>query len=142
GNHDVTRNRGRTSLVLDPIRFAPGGLQPGAVIRRLEGMLRDVAGTLSATGTLIWSDQGLTTDIDLAIQKLSFLTSLGPVINLEGHVRLNGIAPLSTPAGQRVTAVALQAALPMSDLALEFGYRQGRYFDVEEGGLSLAGGRV
>lgn len=142
GDHDFARNRGRSSLVVDPVRFAPGELQPGAVIRTLGGVMREVAGTLSADGTLTWSDQGLTGDIVLLVQKLSFLTSFGPVIDLEGRVRLNGLAPLSTPPGQRLTATALQAALPMSDLALRFGYRQGRYVDVEEGGLGLAGGRV
>ncbi len=142
GDHDFARNRGRSSLVVDPVRFAPGELQPGAVIRTLGGVMRDAAGTLSADGTLAWSDQGLTGDIELLVRKLSFLTVFGPVIDLDGRVRLNGLAPLSTPPGQRLTATALQAALPMSDLALRFGYRQGRYVDVEEGGLGLAGGRV
>lgn len=142
GSHDLGRNRGSATLALDPLRFLPGGLQPAAVVPRLGTILRDATGTLSTGGKLAWSDKGLTSDLELAIERLSFLSPFGSVLGLDGRVRLNSLAPLATPPGQRITAAAIQAALPMSDLALQFGLREGRYFEVEDGGLALADGRV
>lgn len=142
GSHELNRNRGSTALVVEPVRFAPGALQPATILPALGEFLRDVTGTISAEGELGWSDAGVTSNLELAAEKLSFLSPIGPVLGLEGHVRLNGLAPLSTPAAQRITAAAVQAALPMSDLALQFGLREGRYLDLEEVGLTLAGGRV
>ena len=142
GSHDLTRGRGSASLILEPLRFAPGKLQPVALVPALGDAVRDATGTLSGGGKVGWSDKGLMSDLEFSLERVGFLSPAGPVLGMTGTVRLNGLAPLSTPPGQRITIDALQAAVPVSDVALQFGLSEGRYLAIEEGRLNLAGGRV
>ena len=119
-----------------------GGLQPAELLPALGDVLRDASGTLSGGGKIGWSDKGLMSDLEFTLERMGFLGPAGPVLGLNGTVRLNGLAPLSTPPGQRITIDAVQAAVPVEDVALQFGLREGRFLDIEQVELKLAGGRV
>jgi dicarboxylate transporter DctA-like protein len=142
GAHDLARGRGSAKLALEPLTFAPGGLQPAALIPRLGDTVRDASGILKVSGPISWSEKGLASELDLALESIGFVGPAGPVLGLNGNVRLDGLAPLSTPPGQRITVAAVQAAVPISDLALRFALRDGRLLDIEDARLVLAGGRV
>jgi hypothetical protein len=124
------------------LRFAAEGLQPNMLVPALGDVLRDASGTLTAGGKIGWSGKGLMSDLEITLERMGFLSPAGPVLGLNGRVRLNGLAPLSTPPGQRLTIDAVEAAVPVSEVALQFGLREGRFLDIEDGGLSLAGGRI
>jgi hypothetical protein len=142
GTHDPASGRGSAKLSVEPLTFVPGGLQPAALIPRLGDAVRDATGTLKASGPVSWSQKGFDSKLDIALENLGFVGPAGPVLGLNGHVTLNGLAPLSTPPGQRITVAAVQAPVPISDLALQFQVRNGRLLDIEEAKLILAGGRV
>jgi hypothetical protein len=142
GSHDLMAGRGSATIELEPLRFAAGGLQPNMLVPALGDVLRDASGTLTAGGKIGWSGKGLMSDLEITLERMGFLSPAGPVLGLNGRVRLNGLAPLSTPPGQRLTIDAVEAAVPVSEVALQFGLREGRFLDIEDGGLSLAGGRI
>jgi hypothetical protein len=142
GSHDLAQNRGTATFALDPLRFDQGGLQPGAVAPVLGDALTEATGTLTMGGTVSWSSDGISSDLQLSAESLAFVSPLGPVLGLDGRVQVTGLAPLATPPGQQIKVAAVQAALPMSDIQFQFGLREGRYLDLEDGSLALAGGQI
>jgi hypothetical protein len=142
GSHDFARSRGSAVVALGPVRFVPRGLQPASLLPILGDGFKDATGTLAIDGTIGWSDKGLASDLDVTVEQMGFVGSIGPVLGLDGRVKLTGIAPLSTAPGQRIAIRAVQAVLPMSDASARFGIREGRFLDIEQGQLMLADGRV
>ena len=142
GTHDLAQNKGTAVLTLDPLHFEQAGLQPGTISPALGDVLTDATGTLTVGGTVTWSGQAVLSDLKVAAQSLAFVSPAGPVLGLDGQIQLTGLSPLATPPGQQIKVAAVQAALPLSDLQLRFGVRDGRYLDVENGQLTLAGGHV
>jgi hypothetical protein len=142
GSHDLAQNKGSAVLTLDPLHFEQAGLQPRTIAPALGDVLTEATGTLTVGGTISWSSQGVLSDLKVAAQSLAFVSPIGPVLGLDGQIQLTGLSPLATPPGQQIKAAAVQAALPMSDLQLRFGVREGRYLDLENGDLTLANGHV
>ena len=142
GSHDLAQNKGTAVVTLDPLHFEHAGLQPGTISPALGDVLTEATGTLTTGGTVSWSSQGVLSDLNFAAQSLAFVSPIGPVLGLDGRIQLTGLSPLATPPGQEIKAAAVQSALPMSELQLRFGVREGRYLDLENGDFILAGGHV
>ncbi len=142
GRHDLARGRGTADLRLGPVRFAPQGLQPGALSPRFADVVEDVDGTLGATGRIAWDANGLDPRFTVALDRLGLGTKVGRISDIEGRVLVDGLTPPSTAPGQRVSARAAIGELPPIPIAARFQLRPDGKLVIETAVVEFAGGRL
>ncbi len=141
GSHDPASGAGEAAVVLEPVRFAAGGLQPSVLFPLLAREIEAAAGTLSANGRFRWTQDRLRPDLKLVVE--DFSGSLGgvEVQRLNTALRLDGLSPLSSPPDQILAVGLIDAGLPLIDNRMTFSLDRGRLrIDAARG--RLAGGRV
>jgi hypothetical protein len=143
GHHIIELGRGAASLALDPLAFAPGGLQPGALAPPL-AELHAVTGGLNAQAELAWNAEGLTGGAEIAVENLSFDSDSVTVQDLDFALTLTSLTPPASAPGQRLTIGVLDPGVPLEDVALRFQIHPGDplRLGVEEGQVRVSGGRV
>jgi hypothetical protein len=120
GSHDPAAGSGRATLALDPVTFAPGGVQPLRLVPALARQVSDVAGLLDADGELRWDADGLDGTLSVLLEDLSLTTGPARIEGLSGVVRLDHLLPPSTPPDQRLSVTRLDIGLPLTDGLLTF----------------------
>ncbi len=142
GEHLQEEGRGSARFSSAPVRFAPDGLQPDDVTPLLADLFEDVRGAAEARGTLRWSDEGLGAELDLELRELAFSLDGLPFTGVEGTVHFDDALALRTPAGQRLRAARVDAALPITEGILDFAVGPGARVRVESARGQFAGGVV
>ncbi len=143
GRHDLAAGRGAATLALDPLAFAPGGLQPAALAPPLAA-LRDVTGGLRAQAEVAWSAEGLTSGAVLAVQDLSFDSDAAEVRELDLALTLTSLTPPASAPGQRLTIGRVDPGVVLDEVALRFQIQPGDppRLGIEQGQFRISGGRV
>lgn len=141
GRHVGKTGTGTLNLTVKPIAFSEDGLQPADLIPALADTLTRVAGRLAATGTLRWSEHGLSPEIDLLIQDGAAALGGLSMSRINTVIRLDGLAPLSTPPDQVAAVGLVEAGLPLTDGRMTFQI-SGSRLTVAAADISLAGGRM
>ncbi len=143
GAHRIAEARGAARIALEPIRFAPEGVQPGALVPSLEA-LRSVSGTVRAGAALAWEAGRMRGEADLNLQDLSFESDAADVSGLDLALRLARLFPPGSPPGQRLTIERVDPGVPLDDVEVRFQVRRGAptRLAIEHGGFGLSGGRV
>jgi hypothetical protein len=95
---------GRLQVRSEPVRFAPGGLQPDRLWPGLAGYARNVSGTLRAI--VDWPAGGAV----LSIDGLGLETDYGPVGPIDGTIALDRAWPPRTAEPQRLRIEGLRLA--------------------------------
>ena len=143
GRHDFAAGRGAAEIVLDPLAFAPGGLQPAALAPPL-AVLRDVTGGLRAEAEVAWSAESLTSGAVFAVQDLSFDSDAAEVRDLDLALALTSLTPPASAAGQRLTIGRVDPGVALDEIALHFQIHPGDppRLGIEQGQVRISGGRV
>ncbi|MCH7794867.1 MAG: YdbH domain-containing protein [Proteobacteria bacterium] len=143
GRHNLAAGRGRAEIVLDPLTFDPGGLQPGALAPPLAG-LRDVSGGLQADATLAWAPGEMSGAARLRLDDLSFGSDAAAVQGLDLDLRLDRLFPPGSPPGQRLSVRRIDPGVALDDIDVRFQVRPGAptRLAIERGALSVSGGRL
>ena len=143
GRHDLATGRGAATLALDPLAFAPGGLQPAALAPPLAA-LREVTGGLRAQAEMAWSAEGFTSGAVLAVQDLSFDSDAAEVRDLDLALTLTSLTPPASAAGQRLTIGRVDPGVALDQVALRFQIHPGDppRLGIERGQFRISGGRV
>ncbi len=121
GQHALGAGRGSVQVSAVPKPFVPGALQPRDLSPLLGADLPPIDGTLTVAGSVAWTRAALTPDLTVTLQDLGVDLGAARLANGRGALRLDGLAPPSTPPDQRLTAVLTvgTASLPLAvDLAL------------------------
>lgn len=142
GSHRIAEGRGQAQLTVTPLELGPGGVTPGSLAPALAGVLLAPSGTVAAEGTLGWGPGGLTPAIDVALRDLSFTSGPARIERVNGVVRLDGLAPPSTPPGQHLAIAMLDIGLPFTDGLVDFELREDGLIDVSRLTWRWAGGEV
>jgi hypothetical protein len=143
GRHDLAAGGGAATLALDPLTFAPGGLQPAALAPPLAA-LREVTGGLRAQAEVAWSAESLTSGAVLAIQDLSFDSPAAEVRGLDLALTLTSLTPPASAPGQRLTIGRVDPGVALDEVALRFQIHPGDppRLGIEQGQVKIGGGRV
>jgi hypothetical protein len=142
GQHDLASARGDAELDLPAVQFAPGRLQPAALAPLLAGVMQDVSGQLALDGTLAWGGgRDLRADLDLLVEDLGFSSGPARFAEVNGVVRFDRLAPLSTPPGQQLAVGLVDIGLPLTDGLLIFDLEPGQLV-VEQLRWQFAEGRI
>ncbi|MEE8499129.1 MAG: hypothetical protein V3S27_01050, partial [Kiloniellales bacterium] len=143
GRHDLVQGRGEAEIVLDPLAFDPGGLQPGALAPPLAD-LRDVSGGVQGDAALAWAPGEMNGAAHLRLDDLSFDSDAAAVQGLDLDLRLDRLFPPSSPTGQRLSVRRIDPGVALDDIDVRFQLRPGApiRLAIERGALSVSGGRL
>lgn len=124
------------------ISFAPDGLQPGDLSPLLAD-LQEVRGGLTATANFAWPRDPDAESARLTLSDFSFTGQGVDVSGLDLDLALPGLQPLASAPGQKLTVAALEAGVPVENIALTFSLDPAPtpHVRVAEGGFDLAGAR-
>jgi hypothetical protein len=141
GEHDPSTGKGKAQLTLRPVRFAPGGLQPAALIPELAA-IENVSGAVGGEATLSWG-AALGSAGELRLDDVSFEVAGIAVEGLAGALRLAELAPPMTADRQLLRARRITAGAALEDVSLKFRL-DGAAKTLEIGRLQadFAGGRL
>lgn len=140
--HDGRSGVGGVAFETRDLTFEAGGLQPSDLTPLTQGLVSSPAvGTVAFAGRFDWTPTGTSSGGVLDVPGLDFVSPAGPVKNLHGRVEFTSLTPLETAPGQALRADLVQAASPISDLAVTFSLGADA-LTVSTGDLRAAQGRV
>jgi len=119
GQYDLGSQTGSATITVPPLVFRHGGLQPVDLFPALGKPVNDLDGSLALAGTLSWKRTTLQPNLLLTLKQLAFPTSSAQIQNLNGAIKVTGISPPATAAGQTLTASIVAAGLPPTDVTLK-----------------------
>ncbi|MQX35963.1 intermembrane phospholipid transport protein YdbH family protein [Roseospira navarrensis] len=132
---------GTVRLTGRPITLGRDGVQPW----HLYGSLTDLstsAGSLAVEGTLSWRDGGaVRPDLSFGLAEVEAAYGATGLQNLNGVVRLTGLAPPRSPS-QELVAAGLTMGLAFSDLVVRYRLDGAGAFVLEEATMRFAGGDI
>jgi hypothetical protein len=113
--------RGGIDFDTGTLAFAEGGLQPEQLSPLAELVGSPAVGGGRFIGRLAWSPDGSTSSGELTVDRLDFVSPMGPVVGLAGHVAFDSLIPLSAAPGQSLKAEAVNTLVPLADVDVRFG---------------------
>jgi hypothetical protein len=146
GTADLETSTGDAELRIAPLAFAPGGLQPSALLPALEPLLAglgvaNVAGRIEARGTLRLTAGAPDLRLAVALRELGFESELVRVAGLAGALSLRA-PPLRTPKGQLLSVALLDPGVPLTDGLLDFQLLPGGVLALRRAHWRWAGGEL
>jgi Dicarboxylate transport len=143
GRHVLASGRGRATVDLAPLTFAPGQLQPNRLAPVLGDLLDGVSGTVALEGTLGWgAGDGIAADLQLLLEELAFATGPARFSRVNGVVEIDQLSPLTTPPGQQLAIGLLDLGLPLTRGLVVFELQPGPALAVERLRWDFAGGTI
>jgi Dicarboxylate transport len=117
--HDLASGSGHAEITVLPLRFEPGGLQPGALSPWLAA-LSDVRGRAEGAADLTWDRDGLAGTARFVVQDLSFARADTTVSGLDLDLELDSLQPPASPPHQRLSADLIDVGVPLKDFEARF----------------------
>jgi hypothetical protein len=142
GQYDQASRSGTVNINVVPIVFHRGGLQPGDLFPAFGNPVDGLEGSLALAGVLRWKGTKLSPDLVLTLKQLAFATSTAQVQALNGAIKITGLSPLATAAGQTLTATIVTAGLPPTNLTLKGQLDPKPILKLDQLAFNFAGGQV
>ncbi len=143
GRHRIANGRGTVQIRVPETTFGKDGLQP-VHLSPLFHDLRDATGRLGAIVEFAWGRNGIESKAVLDLIDLSLVTNDVTVAGLDSQISLDGLLPLSSPPGQKITVRRVDPALPLDDVVIRFQLEPARSprLRLETATARFAGGRL
>jgi hypothetical protein len=142
GRHDRSSDGGSANIVLKPIMFHRGSVQPSDLFPMLGGLVDDVEGEIEFGGSLRWNRGAVVPDLTFRLKDLAFAASGAQLRALKGEIKINRLWPPATPAGQTLTATIEAAGLPPANLNLRGQLVAGPEIKLDQIAIGIAGGEI
>jgi len=131
----------RAALRLEPLVFAPGGLQPADLLPAFKGWGIEASGRVEGQGSARWTGGEPEVRFDFVLSGLDLELPFGSIDGLAGTLRAVG-PPLALPAPERLTMARLSVGLDLTEGVVRFGLDPERVLEIEEARWNVAGGTV
>lgn len=127
---------GRGAMTFDTgmLTFEEGGLQPVGLSPMAAIVASPAAGQARFDGQIGWTPGGSTSHGTLTVQRLDFVSPMGPVQGLAGRAEFDSLIPLTAAPGQVLKAEAINSLVPLTDVDVAFG--------LEPEAVSVGGARL
>ncbi|HSR72841.1 MAG TPA: YdbH domain-containing protein, partial [Kiloniellales bacterium] len=142
--HDLGTGAGRGEARLEPLTFAPEGLQPAALAPPLAA-LESVTGRVEAAAQAAWGPDGLAESGGrVQLSGMSFRAQGTSVQGLALDLTLSRLWPPASPPGQSLEIALLDPGVPLRDLSARFQLLPGPppRLAVADFGTGVSGGRI
>jgi len=117
--HDLASGSGQADVILQPLEFMPGGLQP-AVLSPLFAELSEARGRVEGSAALTWNREGLAGTAQFVIEDLAFTGEGLAVSGLDLSLELDGLQPPASPPHQILRADVIDVGVPLKGLEARF----------------------
>ena len=142
GRHDLATGAGEANIVVAPVHFRPGGLQPADFIQPFAVGAENFTGAVALGGTLRWREGKISPDLLLRVDDLGFEAGGATVRRIAGAVRIDRLWPPATPPGQSLRLALTVAGLPPAEAKLSFELKDKPLLHVERLAVAVAGGEI
>jgi len=144
--HDLTAGSGTGHLVLPPIQFSPGALQPKALYDGLAALSK-VSGSAGLTIAGAWQDGPATATGSVQLDGLSFATAGVRVEGVDTDMRFARLWPPRSEPNQSLAVRRITGISDLSDIALTISVlpgtpASGPVVAIANGSAQFAGGRL
>lgn len=133
--------RGEVTFDTGQLAFAPDGLQPMNLSPLAAVVASPATGVARFQGQMAWSPDGLTSGGVLDVERLDFVSPMGPVAGLSGRAEFTSLVPLIAAPGQNLKAQSVATLVPLTDVDVRFGL-EGDGLVVEGAQLAVGGGSL
>ncbi len=124
GRHHLATGKGSAQFESDGLNFAPGLLQPMAILPALRGLIANASGGLDLSAAAEWSDEGVTSRGQANVRNLSFSgpgVAVAETRGLSGTVALSSLLPPATDGRQTLNVDLIDLrAFPLEDGEVSF----------------------
>jgi hypothetical protein len=142
GTHRLDDNSGDASIVMQPIQFRPGGLQPWDIAPALSAEIDEATGQVTLDGAIAWSDVHVASDLVLRLEELSIVAPEADLARINGAIALQSLAPLISQPDQQVSVAQIDIGIPLTNALITFSIEEGPLFAIASARFDLAGGTV
>ncbi len=134
---------GRGALDFDSgiLTFEEGGLQPMNLSPLASVVASPASGRARFDGHVGWGPDTSDSHGTLSVERLDFVSPLGPVVGLSGQVAFTSLIPLTAAPGQSLKAEAVNTLVPLTDVDIKFGL-EGEALIIEGAALAVGGGTL
>jgi len=115
--HDPATGDGALRVRETAVRFAPGGLQPGALSPLLADATQ-VSGTVTPSAALTWGADGLQSHGRVTFDGLDATVRASTITDVNGTLTLESLMPPRTAGMQTLSAATVSAGLPLTDVTV------------------------
>lgn len=138
--HVLASGTGDAVLSVDDLRFGEK-LQPDALTKLVFGVVADVKGSVSGTGNIRWSPQGVSSDGVFRTAGTDLAAAFGPVTGLSGEIRFTDLLGLKT-ASAVGTIASVNPGIPVENGQVRYQLLGEQRVAVEGGRWPFAGGAL
>lgn len=131
--------RGRLTFDTGMLSFEEGGLQPMNLSPLAAVVASPATGRARFDGQIGWGPGASTSNGTLTVERMDFVSPLGPVVGLTGQVAFTSLIPPVAAPGQSLKAQAVNTLVPLTDVDIRFGLA-GEGLSVEGAQLAVGGG--
>ncbi|WP_156378406.1 MULTISPECIES: YdbH domain-containing protein [unclassified Phenylobacterium] len=130
---------GRGLLAFDTgmLTFEDGGLQPIGISPMAAIVASPANGRARFDGEIAWGPGTSTSHGTLTVERMDFISPMGPVSGLAGRAEFDSLIPLTAAPGQVLRAEVVNTLVPLTDVDVAFGLEADA---VTVGGARLAMG--
>ncbi|MBA4012453.1 MAG: hypothetical protein C0481_11350 [Phenylobacterium sp.] len=127
---------GRGVLAFDTgmLTFEDGGLQPIGLSPLAAIVASPANGRARFDGEIDWGPGTSTSHGTLSVERMDFISPMGPVTGLAGRAEFNSLIPLTAAPGQVLKAEMVNTLVPLTDVDVAFG--------VEPDAVTVGGARL
>jgi len=123
------------------LAFEEGGLQPASLSPMAAMVASPATGRARFQGQIAWTPETLSSHGTLSVERMDFVSPLGPLTGLAGQVAFNSLIPLTAAPGQSLKAESVATLVPLTDVEARFAL-QGEALTVEGAKLAVGGGTL
>lgn len=139
--HDLDSGVGKADLAVPDIAFGDS-VQPRQLTRFADGVIADVVGSVSGSGQIRWTRDGVTSDGVFRTTGTDLAAAFGPVTGLSGEIRFTDLLNLESAPGQVGTIAIVNPGVPVSQGLVRYQTLPGGRVAVEDARWPFAGGSL
>ncbi len=139
--HELSGGTGHADLAVPGITFGEN-FQPDRLTRLTYGVIANVAGTISGTGHIFWTPQGVTSDGVFGTTNIDLAAAFGPVTGIRGEIHFTDLLALQSAAGQMATIATINPGIPVNNGTITYQTLPNAQIKVEGARWPFAGGAL
>lgn len=139
--HDLSSGKGEAKIALQDLRFGQQ-LQPDDLTPLALGVVANVNGPVTGSGTIRWTGSSVTSGGRFATEGMNLAAAFGPVEGLSTTLNFTDLLAIETAPGQVATLKSVNPGVEVRDGRVVFQLQQGFKAQVQDGEWPFAGGTL
>jgi hypothetical protein len=139
--HDLASGRGHADLAVAGLTF-DNSFQPTLLTPNALGVVANVAGTVTGTGRIDWTESGISSSGRFSSNSLDFAAAFGPVRGASGTIEFTDLLGLTTAPDQRLRVASINPGIEVTGGEIGIELRGGEVLALTGGSWPFMGGTL